>query len=525
MQTTVRGTLPELTAEQKKTIGSLMRVQSSAKRFAYNRYREEELTDNDLKKLLMARYDVNARNAWAAMTDARATIESQRELLRQNLSDVEWRLKKAEKKLPRVRDPLKKKGVRKRTHKLKKQRDYYRSHLKAGTVLPAVFGGKKNFKKRKAGEITNEEWKELRDNNYCSIGSENDGGNQNLRILPGGEGEGEGATPFRLRINTGPRKHVFVGLWVPERNRREISGLFESGKAYLVRLMQRKDVIHAHVSFYAAKGEAEPAPDFSSGSAGIDINTDRLAVTLVHPDGNFICSKVFRLTHADSLRTHAKEHLLGNKVKETIEYVKSKGISVVAVEDLKFPKRYDTNSKKLNRTLSSFVHRKTRDLLTSRCCREEMSLVEVNPNYTSFIGKHKYAETYGLSVHQAAALVIARRAAGLGEKFPKPARECFQQHVKVPGRNPGGTEGLWKALYGLEKRRSNRARKKALPDGTLRGSLRETANSFGVQASSLQLMLELGVRIPGPPATTVKPGSLRGAGTKSLRGMTAETNG
>ena len=511
-----------LTLEQRKTIGSLMRVQSSAKRFAYNRYREGGLSDNDLKKLLMSEYGINARDAWAAMTDAKATIESQKELLGQNLSDVCWRLKKVKKKLSRVRE-LKKKGVRGRIRKLKKQRDFYRSHLKAGTVPPAVFGGKKNFKKRKAGEITKEEWRELRDSNYYSIGSANDGGNQNLRILPGGPGEG--TAPFRLRINTGPRKHAFVELWVPEKNRKEICRLLESGRPYSVRLMRRKDVIHAHISADAAKGEAEPSPDFSSGCAGVDINTDRLAVTLIGPDGNFMCSKVFRLPHVDSLRTNAKEHLLGNTVKEVIEYVKSKGISVVAVEDLAFSQRYDTNSKKLNRKLSSFVHHKTRKLITSRCCKEGIGLVEVNPNYTSFIGKHKYTETYGLSVHQAAALVIARRAAGLGEKFPKPVKEFFRQHVKVPSRNPGGTESLWKALYVSEKRRSNRARKKALPDGVLLGSLRETANSPGVQASLLRLMLGLGVRVPGLPATTVEPGSLRGTGTKSLHGMTAETNG
>lgn len=43
----------------------------------------------------------------------------------------------------------------------------------------------------------------------------------------------------------------------------------------------------------------------------------------------------------------------------------------------------------------------------------------VPAQFTSLISYFKYAETYGLSAHQAAALVIARRAQGFAEKVPK----------------------------------------------------------------------------------------------------------
>jgi hypothetical protein len=41
---------------------------------------------------------------------------------------------------------------------------------------------------------------------------------------------------------------------------------------------------------------------------------------------------------------------------------------------------------------------------------------EVNPAYTSKLGKLKYKKMYSLSDHEAAALVIARRAMGLNER-------------------------------------------------------------------------------------------------------------
>ncbi|GAH10430.1 unnamed protein product, partial [marine sediment metagenome] len=46
-------------------------------------------------------------------------------------------------------------------------------------------------------------------------------------------------------------------------------------------------------------------------------------------------------------------------------------------------------------------------------------MIQVSPRFTSFIGEYKYAATYGISVHQAAAFVIARRAMGFSEKIPK----------------------------------------------------------------------------------------------------------
>ena len=57
-------------------------------------------------------------------------------------------------------------------------------------------------------------------------------------------------------------------------------------------------------------------------------------------------------------------------------------------------------------------------LLTSKCFRAGVPLIGVNPAYTSFIGHYKYEKMYGLSVHNAAAMCIARRGLGLKEKLP-----------------------------------------------------------------------------------------------------------
>jgi len=45
----------------------------------------------------------------------------------------------------------------------------------------------------------------------------------------------------------------------------------------------------------------------------------------------------------------------------------------------------------------------------------------VSPSYTSKIGKQKYAGNRKLTVHNAAAYVIARRGQGLKDKYVKAA--------------------------------------------------------------------------------------------------------
>ena len=57
--------------------------------------------------------------------------------------------------------------------------------------------------------------------------------------------------------------------------------------------------------------------------------------------------------------------------------------------------------------------------LISRGLKFGFKIKKVNPAYTSVIGRFKYANMYGLSVHEAASFVIGRRGLGFEEKIPK----------------------------------------------------------------------------------------------------------
>ena len=51
--------------------------------------------------------------------------------------------------------------------------------------------------------------------------------------------------------------------------------------------------------------------------------------------------------------------------------------------------------------------------------RHGVEVHHVNPAYSSVIGRVKFMERYGLSVIQAAALVLARRLLGCSERIPR----------------------------------------------------------------------------------------------------------
>ena len=68
---------------------------------------------------------------------------------------------------------------------------------------------------------------------------------------------------------------------------------------------------------------------------------------------------------------------------------------------------------------SSFSYGRVKACFISRGHRQGVEVHQVNPAFSSVIGRVKFMERYGLSVHQAAALVLARRLLGGSERIPR----------------------------------------------------------------------------------------------------------
>ena len=113
-------------------------------------------------------------------------------------------------------------------------------------------------------------------------------------------------------------------------------------------------------------------------------------------------------------------------------------------------------SGRYSRMLSSFAYGKVKAYFISRGYRKGVEVHQVNPAFSSVIGRVKFMERYGLSVHQAAALVLARRLLGCSERIPRrrvcpvgsgahvafavPCKEAREARVDVLGCGLGAAE-------------------------------------------------------------------------------------
>ena len=100
----------------------------------------------------------------------------------------------------------------------------------------------------------------------------------------------------------------------------------------------------------------------------------------------------------------------------------------------------EDGNKKFSRLLSSFAYSLFFQSLSARAYKEGVAVHGVNPAFTSVIGRVNFAKRYGLSIHLAAALCIARRYQKFSEEPCSPKGDIPDgkaSHVTfvVPVRN------------------------------------------------------------------------------------------
>ena len=160
--------------------------------------------------------------------------------------------------------------------------------------------------------------------------------------------------------------------------------------------------------------------DRRRGAIGVDLNADHLAVAETNSSGNYLNAwRVPLVTYGRSRRQ--AEAIIGDAVAGVVEYARAAGKPIV-IEKLDFRQKkaaLEGESRRYSRMLSSFSYGKVKAYFLSRGCREGVEIHQVNPAFSSVIGRVKFMERYGLSVHQAAAMVLARRLLRCSERIPR----------------------------------------------------------------------------------------------------------
>ncbi|MHA4235354.1 IS200/IS605 family accessory protein TnpB-related protein, partial [Bacillus cereus] len=116
--------------------------------------------------------------------------------------------------------------------------------------------------------------------------------------------------------------------------------------------------------------------------AGIDVNPDRIAVSLCTKQGNFKGSKIFYLHNLNTFSTNKRATIIGQIVQQIKTWLLENNVGGIVLEDLKFQQSHDTD-KYSNRNFHQFTYKKMLNSLIRMALRNGFSVKTVNPAYTS----------------------------------------------------------------------------------------------------------------------------------------------
>jgi IS605 OrfB family transposase len=365
--------------EDKGRVLALMRKFSSMVRFAYKRLMEGA-ERKELKKLLSRKYGINTRYSDDAILLAKQNLESCLEG------------KQNPKKL--------------------------------------VFGSRKLFEQLKKKHLTGnrreklrQKWAERRYGLLYSRGEKSKEGNLNLRLV-------NLNNQWHLRINLGNGEYVWARVIRSVKRKTDkwldfISSIEHAEKTgdwfpYTVRIKLRNGQIYAQFSKEEKFPEVSITKD--NGVIGVDINAYPFHLAIVHTakDGNLEKYERISLDKLLEGSSEKREYLSWQIAHQVVEIAKRE-IKAIVVENLeKLPKgKRGDGLPKLRQRLHKWIYKGLLQKIEIVARRSGIQVIEVNPAYTSIIGKLKYAPLYNIDKDTAGAYVIARRGLGFKERLAK----------------------------------------------------------------------------------------------------------
>ena len=425
MKTTIIAMLINVNESQCKIIDNIMLVFCSAIRFSFNRLLDG-IVAKDLEKDTARKYNLNIRQAKDAVENARQIIASQRQLTKINYENYTKKVKAIEKVLSK-KDNLterKKNALISKLNKRIRKQQYFKSFIDNNTIPSVIFGTKEMFLRRCKGLISNEEWKSCRNNRIYSRGDKTKKGNPNLRVvIVKGMSFLEISTLDKSKTNRAVK--IQVPLYLPQKfskktgriNGRNYRQMFldylETDGAYQVEVIKRNNKYYVHITFE----EEVQKVKYDAERIGIDTNPDGFALTVVDSTGNYKWSTYLSEHELLYSRGNRRTNLCGELAARLISIAKERNSSI-AIEDLKFKDDMDVQHK-FARIKYQFIYSTLLSMVERAAKREGIDCIRVKPQYTSKIGLYKYCSQHKLSVHNGAAMVIARRSYNYKEKIPK----------------------------------------------------------------------------------------------------------
>jgi len=398
----------------------------------------KDKTATELKAFYLKEYAITARQFNSCRIQAEGKMFSYKEHRAFRISQLKTKIEVLKKRIPLLKNPFTIHHKKRRLFSLEQKL----KNLEKDTKISICFGGKdlfhKQFYKEENGYLTHEDWRkdwtDKRNSGFFLVGSKDEtAGNQTCQISE----QADGKFSLFLRLpNSSDEKYIIIkDLDFSYRKQDLLNCIKENtsrknlqkqeeliykdfGLAINYRFLRDKKGWRVFVTF--ALFQPEWLSNSCLGNIGVDINIDHLAVVEIDRFGNFLKKMTIPLCLYGKSKNEAKA-LIGDAVKELVSYAESVKKPIV-IEKLDFSKKKaalkEAFGHKYARMLSSFAYASIIGMIKSRAWSRKIEIFEVNPTYTSIIGRINFAKRYGLSIHHAASFVIARRQQGFSENPP-----------------------------------------------------------------------------------------------------------
>jgi len=427
----------ETTAEQNELLTAFAALHGKVERSLFAKTmaggRANKDDKNAAKRSSLQEFGITARQYNSIILGLEGKIKSIKERRQGLIREADQRITTAKKVIAR----LEKKAPGTNTLHQKKRRltilearlTRLRSDHKAGTVR-VCFGSKKLFRAQfdlVANDYADHaawhaDWQARRAQEFALLGSKDEtSGNQSCTASVGCTG----AITLRLRLPDAlageNHDSRYLGL----------SGIsFAYGQEPLFRALAGRQAISYRFvrdtkgwRVFASFDVAAPAQASNRrlGALGVDMNADHLAVSETDRFGNLVATqKIPSVTYGKN--SEQRRATLGEAAKVVATWAERVGKPVV-LEDLDFSKKkseFERTGIRKARMLSALSFLAGRASIEAACFRRGVEIIGENPAYTSVIGAVNHACRRGISVHQGAALALARRGLSFQEKPAMP---------------------------------------------------------------------------------------------------------
>jgi IS605 OrfB family transposase len=380
-------------------------------------------TSASCKNSFLKKFGITARQFNACRVNLEGKIAACRAGQEQALTNLKQQLATLDKQIDLLAKKPSKQFVlhqkKRRKIKLSQRLSQLESDIKEKRTR-LCFGGKKLFRAQyyleQNGFCSHEQWakawEQSRNSEFFVLGSKDEtAGNQTCTARL----QENGSLCLRLRLPTAlePKygKYVDIANVSFAYGHAAILASLHDPEGKAISFRFKKDAKGWRVFASTSLKKAAPISHESIGVIGIDLNADHIACVETDRYGNPIKRKVFPWVSYGKTKGQLKA-ATGELSKQIIEWA-AESQKPVVLEKLEFQKKKlalrEESRSKFSRLLSSFAYSLFFLMLKAREYRRGVTVHQVNPAYTSIIGRINYAKRYGLSIHLAAALCIARR--------------------------------------------------------------------------------------------------------------------